>query len=94
MGLMPFCKSCFIILRITGRRWFLRGLTSGGLWVCVDLYVCGCVRPEHETESELLNIIEHLPIRILRQPHHGHHGVLAEKCSIGETRMNYFRELS
>lgn len=88
MSPVPFCKSRFVVLSITGRQWFLRGPTSDRLWVCVDLYVRKRVRPEHKTQSKLLNIIEHLPIRFHRQPHHRQRGALAEKCSIEETRMN------
>ncbi len=51
------------------------------VWTCV----CVCARvcdQKHKTEAGLLDIIEHLPIRILREPHHRPHGALAEKCSI------------
>lgn len=49
---------------------------------------------QNAKQAELLDIIEHLPIRILWEPHHRPCGAFVEKCSVWEMKMNYFCELS
>lgn len=60
--------------------WVFQGFFFEGVsvynWVS---NVLKSVWPAHKTEAGLLDIIEHLPIRILSEPHHRLHSELAEE---------------
>lgn len=79
-----FVKSCFRILSITGSQWFFKQADCGGKCVSVGQYPC------IQSEPGLLSIIEHLPLRVLKDPYCRQRGTLTQRCLAWETKMNYF----